>query len=78
MQSKFVRHVRDLILMIGLIRQHLQRVVLGIIEIDGWPCISSFFEAALEDFHDAMCVRMAAVRQYGPGYEIDVQRVVGP
>jgi hypothetical protein len=53
-------------------------VVLGIIEIDGWPCISSFFEAALEDFHDAMCVRMAAVRQYGPGYEIDVQRVVGP
>jgi hypothetical protein len=54
----------------------LQRAVFGIVTIDGRPCISCLFEAALEDFHDAMGVRMAAVRQYGHGYEIDVQRAV--
>lgn len=32
--------------------------VLGIVEINGWPCVACLGETALEDLHDAMRVGM--------------------
>jgi hypothetical protein len=78
MQSKLIRHVGALILLIVFFRYDFQRAIVGVVTIDGRPSITCLFEAALEDFHDAVCVRMATSSQYGNGYEVIVQTAGGP
>jgi hypothetical protein len=56
--------VCDLILLVCLARNYLQRTVFGIIAIHGRPCIARLCETALENLHDAMCICMAGECQY--------------
>jgi hypothetical protein len=62
MQSKFVRHVGHLVCLIVCLRNELQRAILGVVAIDCWPRIACLREAALENLHDAVCIRVTVVR----------------
>jgi hypothetical protein len=63
MQSKLVRHVGDLVLLISFARQDLQWTVLGVVAIDCRPCIACLRETTFEYLHDAVCIGMTRVRQ---------------
>jgi hypothetical protein len=74
MQPKLVRHVGGLVNLIIGLREQLQRAGFGVVEIHRGPSIACFCKATLENFHDAVCIRMAAVRQYGNGYDTALWR----
>jgi hypothetical protein len=59
MQAQFIRHVRDLILIVLFAREDLQRAVFSIVALDRGPRIASFRQTAFEDFHDAVGVCVA-------------------
>lgn len=58
-QSQLVRHVRDLISLVGLLGDDLHMTILGLIKVDGWPCVPCLGKTAFEDLHDTVGVRMA-------------------
>jgi hypothetical protein len=50
----------------------LEWTIFGVVEIDGRPGVACLHKTALEYLHDAMCVRMAASRQYSSRLRIVV------
>lgn len=59
MQTQLVGHVSDLVFLICLLRDGLERTVLGVVEIDCRPSIADFGQASFEDLHDAVGVGVA-------------------
>lgn len=63
MKPELIRHVRDLVGLIGLFRDDLHVSILRFVEVNSRPCVACLGKAAFEDFHDAVGIGMTIACQ---------------
>ena len=54
METKFVRHVRDLVSIVRLLGDDVEWAFNFVVEVDRGPGVAGLYETTFEDLHDAM------------------------